>query len=198
MPVRSAVELMILLLYAQGHSGEINEPVKGITRFEKLMFLLLKEGGFEPVLAQELAFKPYDFGPYSGEIYDLLESLKQMGLVQVREEQPETLKEIIDGYYASAESDLGLPGKKVMEIYSLEPVRGGKVAERLLAERTTPVELETIERIKSTYNRMSLDELLKYVYLKYPDSAKRSKILDEIIGFGSRPELPSFVREEET
>ena len=57
MPVRSAADLIVLLLYAKGSSGNLNEEVKGITRIEKLMYLLMKEGGFEEVLAKELVME---------------------------------------------------------------------------------------------------------------------------------------------
>ena len=47
---------------------------------------------------------------------------------------------------------------------------------------------------------MSLFQLIEYVYLRYPEFTKKSKIKEKIIPksmFGISPELPKFEREEE-
>jgi hypothetical protein len=41
MPLNSSLELFIVLLYSNN-----NEKIEGVTRLIKLMFLLVKEGGF--------------------------------------------------------------------------------------------------------------------------------------------------------
>ena len=46
MTVKSAADLMVLLLYARGYTEKLNEEIRGITRLEKMMYLLLKEGDF--------------------------------------------------------------------------------------------------------------------------------------------------------
>ncbi len=188
--------MIILLLYSKGSTGKQNEAVRGITRMEKLMYLLLKEGGFNDILSKEVNFEPYDFGPYSPEIYDLLEGLKEMDIVEVREERISNIRDIIDIYYAEAQGQIEETTGNVMEIYSLNVERGFKVAE-MLQERARPEELKEIEDIKAKYNAMKLDDLLKYVYTTYPDSARKSRIIEEILGFGKRPDLTPFVREEE-
>lgn len=195
MSLQSAAELMVLLLYSKGKTGQVNEEIKGITRMEKLMYLLLKEGGFEKLLSQEMNFKPYDFGPYSVEIYSQLESLKTMEIIKIREEPVTNFKEIIDIYYAEANSQIEEITGKIMEIYSLTQDRGFKIATKLISERATTKELECINDIKIKYNQMVLEDLLRYVYSTYPDSAKKSKIIEKIFGFGRRPELKPFKRE---
>ncbi len=195
MPVKSAVDLMVLVFYAKGSTRKQNEEIRGITRMEKLMYLLLKEGGFEDVLSKEVTFEAYDFGPYSPEVYDLLESLKEMDIVNVQEEKTSNVKDIIDVYYAKDQGQIEETMGNVMEIYSLTRDRGFKVAE-MLKDQVSPKELERIEDIKAKYNRMKLDDLLRYVYKTYPGSAKKSKIIGEIFGFGKRPDLKPFDREE--
>lgn len=197
MAIKSAADLMVLLLYAKGYTGKLNEEIKGITRLEKLMYLLLREGDFEETLSQEVAFEAYDFGPYSAEVYDLLESLRMMEIVEIREERISNMKDIIDIYYAEAEGQIEETTGKFMEVYSLTGERGFKIARRLLEERVTAEELERIENIKEKYNAMKLDDLLKYVYRTYPESAEKSKIIEKIFGFGERPDLKPFEREEE-
>ena len=195
MPIKSAADLIVLLLYAKGQTREQNEKISGITRIEKLMFLLLKEGGFKEVLSREITFEAYDFGPYSPEIYDLLESLKEMSIISSQNEKISNIKDIVDIYYAKAQGQVEETTGNFMEIYSLTDDRGFKVAEMLL-KRVQPEEIKRIEDIKTKYNTMKLDDLLRYVYKTYPDSAKKSKIIEEIFGFGKRPDLKPFNREE--
>lgn len=200
MAIKSAADLMVLLLYAKGHAGKLNEEIKGITRLEKLMYLLLVEGGFKEVLSQEIAFEAYDFGPYSAEVYDLLESLHTMEIVKIREERISNMKDNVDIYYAEAEGQVEETGGIFMEVYSLTEDRGFRIVKKLLESRVTSEELEKIERIKIKYNAMNLDNLLSYVYRKYPESTKKSKIIERILGplgFGARPDLEPFEREGE-
>lgn len=71
---------------------------------------------------------------------------------------------------------------------------------RVLYERLTEDERAKIEDIKKKFNRMSLSELIRCVYLKYPEFAKKSRIKEKFIArsmFGVSPELPEFEREEE-
>lgn len=199
MTVKSAADLMVLLLYARGCTGKLNEEIRGITRLEKLMYLLLKEGGFEKILSQEIAFEAYDFGPYSAEVYDLIESLSMMGIVTIREEKISNIKDIIDIYYAEAEGQIE-ETTRIMEIYSLTEDRGFKIAKKLLQERVTDEEFKKVEDIKVKYNGLKLEDLLRYVYETYPESAKKSKVIERILGslgFGARPDLEPFKREEE-
>ena len=199
MAVKSAADLMVLLLYAKGYTGNLNEEIRGITRLEKLMYLLLKEGGFGEMLFQEVAFEAYDFGPYSAEVYDLLESLSMMGIVTIRQEEISNIKDIIDIYYAEEEGQVEEPAR-IMEIYSLTRDRGFRIARKLLQERVTDEEFKRVENIKTKYNGLKLEDLLKYVYETYPESAKKSRIIERILGslgFGARPDLEPFKREEE-
>jgi uncharacterized protein YqfB (UPF0267 family) len=195
MTVKSVADLMVLLFYAKGTTGKQNEEIRGITRIEKLMYLLLKEGGFNDVLSKEVTFEAYDFGPYSSEIYDLLESLKEMDIVNVQEEKVSNFKAIIDIYYAKAQGQIEETTGNIMEIYSLTEDRGFKIAE-MLRNRVQPEELKRLEDVKVKYNAMKLDELLRYVYKTYPESAKKSKIIEEIFRIGKRSDLKPFDREE--
>ncbi|MFA5771118.1 MAG: type II toxin-antitoxin system antitoxin SocA domain-containing protein [Thermoplasmata archaeon] len=195
MSIKSVADLMVLLFYAKGSSGQQNEEIYGITRLEKLMYLFLREGGFQNVLSKEINYEAYDFGPYSSEIYDLLESLKGMDIVKVREQNITNIKEIVDAYYAEAKGQIEKISGKRMEVYSLKTDRGFRVAKMLLA-RVAPEEIQRIEDIKKKYNQIALDDLLRYVYTTYPESAKKSKIIENILGFGKRPDLKPFEREE--
>lgn len=197
MPIKSAADLLLLLLYAKGSTGEYNEVIPGITRLEKLMYLLLKEGGFEEILKNDIHFEAYDFGPYSSEVYDLLEAFREMDIVNIRTERYDTFREVIDELlYRELEDQPIISKGRVMEVYSLTHDNGIKLIEALKEKRITEEDIRIVERIKSKYNGLNLDDLLRYVYTKYPESTKKSKIIDKILGLGIRPDLKPFKREE--
>ena len=198
MPITSAADLLLLLLYAKGSTGEYNEEIPGITRLEKLMYLLLKEGGFEEILKDDIHFEPYDFGPYSSEVYDLLESFREMDIVNIRTKRYDTFKEVIDELlYRELEDQPIISKGRIMEVYSLTQDKGMKLIEVLKERgRITEEDIGIVERIKSKYNGLNLDNLLRHVYTKYPESTGKSKIIDKILGLGIRPNLKPFKREE--
>jgi uncharacterized protein YwgA len=65
-------ELLVLLL-----SWSSNGKIEGRTRLEKLVYLLKHRGG----VAFTYKFVPYHYGPYSRELVEDLDQLKEFGLV---------------------------------------------------------------------------------------------------------------------
>ena len=43
MGIESVMDAILLLLYAKGTTGEVNERIRGITRLEKLIYLLRED-----------------------------------------------------------------------------------------------------------------------------------------------------------
>ncbi|MBU7047751.1 MAG: hypothetical protein HXS54_15050 [Theionarchaea archaeon] len=188
MPVDSGMDVLLLLLYAKGATNKVNEPIRGITRLEKLIYLLNQEGGFHKYIS-DYHFEPYDFGPFSNELWDDIETLKDgsLGLVETQEVPSFHFIEISDAEKAMEEEEselkeevLDARGEKMMEIYRLTE-RGKIVAEQLFKE-LTPEEQRILEKTKREFNLISLFELIRYVYLKYPESTAYSKIRKDILG----------------
>src|SRR2546428_10866699 len=102
MPIESGADLVMALLYAPGGTGKVGEEIRGITRLEKLVFLLLKVVGFESRTRGELSYKAYDYGPYSGELIDILQALKGEGLLQSELVSLESFKEVAGGLVVEA------------------------------------------------------------------------------------------------
>jgi uncharacterized protein YwgA len=140
---------LLLLLYADN-----GRKIVGRTRIEKLTFLVQKEIVEKQnirVSDQDYSFKPWKFGPYTTEVIDDLEMLKEWGLVS------------ISGFDENQEFVITEKGRQIIE--------------RIIKERKMPPSLlPQIESIKKEYGRLSLDALLKKVYLKYPEYTKRSEI----------------------
>ena len=187
MSVDSGMDVLMLLLYAKGETDKVNEPVRGITRLEKLIYLLDREGGFHKYLS-DYQFVSYDFGPFSSELWDDIETLKDesLSLVEAQEVSSSYFIEISDAEKAMEEESelkeeaLDSSVEKKMEIYRLSE-RGKKVAKQLFNE-LTPEEQSVLENIKRKFNSISLFELIRYVYLKYPKSTAYSKIREDILG----------------
>src|SRR3972149_5904189 len=81
MPNISSRNLLLLMLGVVKDSDCVSKGINGITRLQKLLFLLEKEewlaktmGGYE--------FQPYKAGPYSPALYDDLEFLENLGFIK--------------------------------------------------------------------------------------------------------------------
>jgi len=195
MPIESAADLIVALLYSPGKSDQPGEEVRGITRLEKLVFLLLKEARFERQLGDEFSFEAYDFGPYSGTVIDVLDALRGEDLVRATKIESASLKEVADGLIAAqvAGEVEGAPPKTVL-LYGLTD-RGKRVGQAVF-QSLSREEREALNSLKSRYNSMNLSDLLEYVYKRYPKMIHKSKILDQVLGFGARPTLPSQEEED--
>lgn len=128
------------------------EPVEGITRFMKLVFLAQREG-----LNRELyEYGPNQYGPYSKELYDDLDKL------------------VASGFIERVSAKTGDGNEK--QVYRLTQ-KGEKALKGARRENDLSELMEVTESIKSRYNSMGLWDLLEYVYGEYPDMAEDS-VLD--------------------
>lgn len=116
-------------------------------RIQKAMFLFTMEAGAPP--GEIYRFRPYNWGPFSQPIYSDLEHLQSRGLV---ERLPE-------------------PGTTYAK-YSRTP-EGDSVVNRL-RQHADPDLLARMDDVKATVARYSFDQLLDYVYEKYPEYAVNS------------------------
>lgn len=192
MPLKSGLDLLMVLLYANNQ-----ERVEGITRLVKLLFLLIKEGGFQQ-FEKEYEFEAYDFGPWSARTFSFLESIAEMGLVSIREEPFIDYEEVADDFAEAEVAEIPELVQRMLKVFSLSD-RGTKVGQ-VLYERLSEAERQRLESIKRKFNTMRLDELLQYVYSKYYAYTRKSKIRTKVLPktmFGVSPDLPEYVREED-
>ena len=188
--VTSSKDLLMLLLYAKGHTGRPCEPIRGRTRLMKMVFLFDKEirrkFNVGTTIASEAFpdFSAYDFGPFSAQVFSDLEFLVDMQLV-VPEEMTNSqvvMEEAMEYDYwrAGSGSDPEDAGPVNEEEFSLtawgrEFVEGGN------AGTLSTEQWGVLDEFKSRCTRTSLRSLLKYVYTKYPNTTTESKIRDEIL-----------------
>lgn len=176
--------LLMNLLHARGSSGKYNEPVEGITRLTKLLFLLKEESN----IPSQFMFIPYKMGPFSSEIYKVIEFMKtypepteEGALLKVTEKtahagiDPEAIKYLSD---AASDTDDPQDIKFGTSIFALTEM-GEKVADKIW--ESLPVEhRNAIDGIKMKYAGLTLKDLLRYVYKQYPDMATKSEIKHQL------------------
>jgi uncharacterized protein YwgA len=81
MPHISTRDLELLLLGVGAKPNRLTSGISGITRLQKFLYLLQEEGHVSPN-GDGFEFEPYKAGPYSAKLYDDLEFLENLGLVQ--------------------------------------------------------------------------------------------------------------------
>jgi len=147
--------LLLLLLYFKDSKGRTE--IRGRTKLEKLLFLVIKELEKRGYIIEDSDFIPYTYGPFSTRVFGLIDSLSNDGEINIRKEND-------------------------MEIFDLSEERrkelGGKIP-RIKA--MYPDVVEVIQEVKRRFNELSTDFVTAYVYFKYPEFTNKSVIRDKII-----------------
>ena len=184
--ITSCKDLIMVLLYARGHRDRQCEPIHGKTRLMKMIFLFDKEIRRKFNLSEQIPdsalpdFTPYDFGPFSGKVYEDLEFLVDMGLVEASSVNDELLEDErleCDHWQARGGSgEWSFP-----TAFSLTDL-GREFVESRLCNRLSPEQWRILDKFKAQCTSASLAALLKYVYTRYPESTTRSTIRDQVLG----------------
>lgn len=188
MPHLSRRDLELLLLAVAPEADEMTGGISGITRLQKLLFLLQEESHVTPS-GDGFQFEAYKAGPYSAKLYDDLEFLENLGLVQseiTAEATPPEAAEIDklsfdelmgteDGLDDSATSDSYEERR-----YTLTDLGVERVQTMLKNPEIAPA-VDGIRRVKSRFGKYSLNDLLHYVYTKYPEMTVESEIKDQVL-----------------
>lgn len=173
--IETGLDAVLSLLYAPGASGKYGEPVLGITRLQKLLFLLWKEGAFYeniPDMYDFNSFEPYDFGPCMDDLYDDLDFAEDIGLILI-EEVPSG-NEFEGGDEDAFLRDFGFKLVKSPMRRDFHLTEVGQEAAKEIYDSLDEERRGRLVLIKRRFNRMPFFELLRYVYRKYPAFAKRS------------------------
>lgn len=162
-------DAVVLLLGAPAKSPSLNGRIEGITRLEKLVFLLDRETDVGKLLTEKPDFVAHNFGPFSAKVYQAVETLKSAGLItdsaslSPTEEDSWESENVIgqepDSAYTTRDFDLTPLGRKYY---------GALVAE---LPKATERELRTL---KDRFAGLPLRQLIRYVYSRYPALTDKS------------------------
>lgn len=182
----NGADYLLLLLFLND-----KKPIDGAIRLEKMMFLFDKE--IVPIMKNEgialdnlPEFIPYDFGPFSKDVYEQVELFKGIKFIQVtniyaKEEMVEAddleelpfLNEIENKGY-----ELKTDG--VFYRYTLL-----KLGEKYVIDNILPLvnknNISLLEKFKEKITSLPAKHILKYVYLKYPEYTSKSLIKDKVL-----------------
>jgi len=188
---------LLLLLIGVDAKGTSAGSISGLTRLQKFLFLLERQGHVVPT-GTGFDFEPYKAGPYSPKLYDDLELLENLGLIRseaAAESTPQetadinrlSFEELIGGFEVLSRSEEGFDGVS-LTTDSFEERRfalteaGIKRIQTFLQDEKYSAVIDGIKKVKSTYSNYSLRDLLHYVYSKYPEMTTESEIIREVMG----------------
>jgi uncharacterized protein YwgA len=197
MPTIGARELLLLLIGLD--DSTIPSGLGGITRIQKLLFLLESEEHIHPA-GDGFHFEAYKAGPYSPRIYDDLEFLENLDYIRrsARNEESGISTEASDP--EKAEVDLTfdqLMGPEDVMASSADEIaptadsyeesryclteKGKRRVEQLLANKDYKPFIDGIRKVKSRFSKYSLNDLLYYVYTRHPEMTTESEIKEKVL-----------------
>lgn len=165
----AAKDLLMLLLHTRNSRGEA--AVRGITRLQKLLFVI------EQSLAESRsAFYAFDYGPFDEGVNDAAEALRLAGFL--RGSQPTSGgAPSFDEMLASAATRSGPEEGSDIEEFALND-RGHETVERLTQEQPPLAQLfETVQELREEWDT---PDLVERVYQQWPEYTERSLIRDEL------------------
>jgi uncharacterized protein YwgA len=174
---------LTLLLIGVGEGDELAGEIGGITRLQKLLFLLEQEAGLTPS-GDGFEFAAYKAGPYSSRLYDDLEFLENLGFLRSEITGRATEEEAAEVDLLSFDELMGDDGEAPDAFeerrFALTSVGRSRIQELIESGEYAPV-IDGIRKIKSAYGSHSLNDLLYHVYTKYPDMTTESEIKDKVL-----------------
>lgn len=167
-------DLIVLLLGAPNPTGERGR-IEGVTRLEKLVFLVEKERA-PAWLTEDAGFFPHNFGPFSAKIYTAVDTLAAAGLVEDSGSLAQSTEDAWETEHVIGERP---SDPYATRIFELTPT-GQRYYEALLRELPPSVPDE-LRLFKKQYAGLPLRQLIRYVYERYPDYTDKSIIRDDIL-----------------
>ena len=188
-------DILLLLLYAPNTDGE---PcgIMGRTRLTKMVFLFEKEVyedfKFDREIARDKlpAFYPWNYGPFSRDVYADIDFFVHIQFVRTRQcsdEQP--LREEAEEYQLW-ETDLDDPSSTTsvteyaQELIDLTVLGRQYVEDREVWSRLSSNQQAALIEFKRRFSEAPLFAILRYVYDRYPDMTSKSVIREQVVGQG--------------
>jgi len=185
--------LVLLLLGTHPEEG-VAEGVGGITRLQKLLYLLEREENLTPT-ENGFDFAAYKAGPYSSKLYDDLEFLENLGFIETEVAADATVEEAAEvdlldfdeliGDEAVDSEEGSADGVAAADAYEERRFRitedGKERIQGLIDSGEYEPVVDGIRRIKRKYGSYSLSDLLYYVYKQYPEMTVESEIKDKVL-----------------
>lgn len=190
----TGADYLLILLYLDNCS-----VIKGAIRLMKMMFLFEKEikKMLENIKHKSLFnFEPFNFGPFSKEVYQQIEFFSSIKFISVKSidindndkdeykmiESDDYEESIFINEMFSQDKDFVKEDDYKFFQYKIESegiryVESEIFSKKLLAES----QRELLAKFKQKINSMTPQQILKYVYTKYPEYTTKSKIKNKVL-----------------
>jgi len=179
---QSALDILIALLYAEGNEGEKGESIEGITRLDKLMFLLSRSEEFKEIVNKGYNFEADNFGPFAPELFDDIEALKQENILNIiSTRQPNNRTEVADEQIVIDPKEDDEPSDNDYPVNKYQLTNNGLQIGKYIWNGLNKKQKEKILIIKKTWEKKNLIDLLHYVYKRYPETTEKSKIKEKVL-----------------
>lgn len=164
-------ELMVLLLHTPGPSG--GDAVRGMTRLQKLLFVIEQK-----VAPEASRFYSFNFGPYDERVHDTAEALRVGGLITgsqaiAASSAPPSFEDMM----ATVVDRKGPREEESPSLFELNEA-GHEAAERL--RRSSKAYEQVYARIRELRREWDTPDLLDRVYDAFPGYTDRSVIKGEV------------------
>ena len=185
-------DILLLLLYVDNCS-----TVKGRTRLQKMIFVfekeLLKKYGFDKQLEKKnssnFEFNAHNYGPFSRKVFELMDFFVNIEMVKASysnatEEAFVNVEDLDIAIEDLSESNIDWQDENILTgepIYSLNE-KGVKYVQEKLISFLSSEQIQALTQLKNSFNNYSLNNILKYVYSKYPDMANESLVREKVLG----------------
>ena len=178
----SALDILLALLFAEGKNGICGEPIEGITRLDKLMFLLSKDRNFTDIINKGYTFEADNFGPFAPELFDDIEALKHENVLKIiSSRNPSNITDIADEEVVLDPSEDADPSDTSFRVQRYQLTDEGLEIAKFIWKGLSDVQRNSIISLKGKWQDQSLTELLHYVYRRYPETTVKSKIKEQIL-----------------
>jgi hypothetical protein len=180
-PALEIDDAIVLLLGAPSPSSQLAGRLQGITRLEKMIFLLERETNLQEVLTEGADFTAYNFGPFSAKVYQEVDTLAAAGLIT---DSATASKTTADSWerFAAIEDDQDAPLEDPYATRDFALTERGRRYYNALVRQLPPSTVDELAKFKARFARLPLRQLVRYVYQRYPDYTEKSLIRDEILG----------------
>lgn len=157
-------DAIVLLLGAPSRSPALRNRISGITRLEKLLFLLEKETDLGALMTEDTGFVAHNFGPFSSKVYQAVETLEAANLVT----DSASLAASGEDSWESDEIIGDDPASRyTTRDFELTPT-GERYYRALLKELPQDTE-KIVQGLKDKFAGLPLRQLIRYVYSRHDD-----------------------------
>jgi hypothetical protein len=176
-PITRAIEtddIVVLLLGAHG-GNDAPGHLDGVTRLEKLVFLLEHETPARTWATEAADFRSHRFGPFSAKIYKAVDTLWAYGLLRDSARVSDNTEDRWEAVNVVGD-ELDPYTTRTFDLTD----RGQKYYSALISELPPDAE-SVLRRFKDRFASLPLRQLVRYVYERYPEFTDKSEIRDEML-----------------